>query len=67
LQSLKGAGYKANYIDAETGETYWISGPKQDGQDFLYGGGGAEIDEDCRKEYWTTIRHQPHRSSENKS
>jgi hypothetical protein len=61
FQSLKG-GYKANYFDIETGDHYWISGPKRNGQDFLYGGGGAEIDEDCREEYWTDIRRQPNRT-----
>jgi hypothetical protein len=59
FQSLKGAGFKANYFDVESGETYWISGPKKNGCDFLYGGGGAEIDEDCREEYWTKIRKSP--------
>jgi hypothetical protein len=59
FQSLKGAGFKANYFDVETRETYWISGPKRNGQDFLNGGGGAEIDEDCRQEYWTAIRGRP--------
>jgi hypothetical protein len=59
FQSLKGAGFKANYLEVGTGGRYWISGPKRNGQDFLYGGGGAEIDEDCREEYWTKIRRQP--------
>src|SRR3990172_4668948 len=35
FQSLKG-GYKANYFDVETGEKYWISGPRKDGLDRLY-------------------------------
>src|SRR3954469_14523805 len=37
FQSLKGSGFKANYYDVETGEHYWISGPKKDGSDRLYG------------------------------
>src|SRR5436309_895222 len=37
FQSLKGAGFKANYYDVETGEEYWISGPKKNGEDRLYG------------------------------
>jgi hypothetical protein len=28
FQRLKGAGFKSNYFDVETGEDYWISGPK---------------------------------------
>jgi hypothetical protein len=57
FQSLKGSGFKANYYDVETGGHYWISGPKRDGSDALYGGGSpAEIDEDAREEYWRDIR-----------
>ena len=37
FQSLKGAGFKANYYDIETGEEFWISGPRKDGGDRLYG------------------------------
>lgn len=58
FQSLKG-GYKANYFDLETGEHYWISGPKKSGGDRLYGAPGVEIDEDVRQEYWTSIRIDP--------
>ena len=50
LQSLKGYGYKANYYDIDTGEYYWISGPKKNGQDTLYPD-QVEIDEDVRVEY----------------
>jgi hypothetical protein len=60
FRSLKGYGFKANYFDVETGEYYWISGPKKDGTDRLYGERlPIEIDEDVREEYWTTIRKQP--------
>jgi hypothetical protein len=52
------AGYKYNCIDTETGEEYWVSGPKRDGTDKLYGG-VVEIDEDARIEYWTSVRKQP--------
>lgn len=57
FQSLKGDGYKANYYDVETGEHYWISGPKKNGGDQLYATGKTvKIDEDVREEYWTEIR-----------
>ena len=60
FQSLKGAGFKSNYFDVETGADYWISGPKRDGSDRLYGGRAPiEIDEDVREEYWTEIRREP--------
>src|ERR1700753_1139488 len=57
FRSLKGAGFKANYYDVETGEEYWISGPRKDGCDALYATNIAtEIDEDVRQEYRTQIR-----------
>lgn len=65
FQSLKGAGFKSNYFDVDTGEDYWISGPKRYGGDTLYGGNSpVEIDDDVREEYWRSIRRQPHRMSE---
>ena len=33
FRSLKGSGFKTNYIDVESGEEYWISGPRKDGCD----------------------------------
>jgi hypothetical protein len=63
FQSLKGAGFKSNYYCVETGEDYWISGPKRRGGDALYGGRTPiEIDEDVREEYWKEIRRQPERA-----
>lgn len=54
----KVVGYKYNCIDAETGERYWVSGPKRNGEDKLYGG-LVHIDEDAREEYWLKIRRLP--------
>ncbi len=59
FQSLKGYGYKANYFDVDTGEHFWISGPKKRGGDRLYGTGTVNIDDDVREEYWTLIRGRP--------
>ena len=60
FQSLKGSGFKANYFDVESGEHYWISGPRHDGQDRLYVSNiPVEVDADVREEYWTEIRKQP--------
>ncbi len=60
FQSLKGSGFKANYFDIETGEHYWIWGPRKDGDDRLYGPGAqpVDIDDDVRDEYWRTIRQR---------
>jgi hypothetical protein len=54
----KVVGFKHNCVDAETGEMYWVSGPKKNGEDRLYGG-LVEIDEDAREEYWLNIRGLP--------
>ena len=63
FQSLKGRGFKENYYEVESGEHYWISGPKKNGEDRLYAGGEiVEIDADVREEYWTKIRNQPQNS-----
>lgn len=65
FQSLKGAGFKSNFYDTDTGDEYWISGPRKDGGDRLYGEPvPVEIDDDVRDEYWTAIRNRPDRSSE---
>jgi hypothetical protein len=58
FQSLKGSGYKANYFDVETGERFWISGPRKDGKDRLYAESSApiDIDPDVAEEYWREIR-----------
>ena len=63
-QSLKGSGFKSNYYNVETGEDYWISGPKRNGGDALYGSTPVQIDEDVREEYWREIRRQPERVNE---
>jgi hypothetical protein len=58
-------GFKSNYVCTETGELYWISGPKKRGGDALYATNiPAEIDEDVREEYWITIRKSPDRVKE---
>jgi hypothetical protein len=61
LKRLRRGGIAGNHQDADTGEEWWISGPKRDGADRLVYGGRApvEIDEDVRVEYWTRIRGRP--------
>lgn len=57
FQTLNGRGYKTNYFDTETGEAYWISGCRKDGEDRLYGERlPIYIDEEVRAVYWTEIR-----------
>ncbi len=64
FRSLKGRGFKANYFDVETGEEYWISGPRKDGSDALYATNiPTAIDDDVRDEYFAQIRR--HKKSRN--
>jgi hypothetical protein len=59
---------KANYICKETGEWFWVSGPKQRGGDALYATNiTTKIDEDVREEYWTEIRNLPDRVKESET
>jgi hypothetical protein len=55
FRSLNGAGYKTNYYEIESDESYWISGPRKDGNDALYPM-TIEIDSDVQEEYWRDIR-----------
>jgi hypothetical protein len=52
--------FKANFFETESGDEYWISGPRRDGSDRLYASNiPVEIDDDVREEYWLTIRNRP--------
>jgi hypothetical protein len=62
FRRIVGGGFKSNYVDDATGEDYWISGCKRDGNDRMYGSSEPiEIDEDVREEYWCSIRNLPER------
>jgi hypothetical protein len=58
FQSLSGSGFKANYFDVESGQHFWISGPRRDGSDGLYGRvtQAVDVDPDVADAYWTDIR-----------
>lgn len=58
LTSLKGQGYKANYVDTESGMQFWVSNCRKDGNDTLYPG-TIDIDPNAREEYWLKIRQMP--------
>ncbi|HYP51895.1 MAG TPA: hypothetical protein VEQ42_00040 [Pyrinomonadaceae bacterium] len=58
LHTMKGRGFKSNYVDEETREEYWISGCRKDGMDALYST-AVEVDDDAREEYWVSIRNRP--------
>jgi hypothetical protein len=57
FQSLKGSGFKANYFEVTSGDHYWISGPRKDQNDKLYGGNrGVEVDPDVLEEYQQYVK-----------
>jgi hypothetical protein len=59
FRSSGGQGIAGNYYCVQTGEEYWISGPKRNGQDRHWAGSGSvEIDPDVADEYWKEIRKQ---------
>jgi hypothetical protein len=52
FRSQKGGGSKSNYYDVVSGMHYWISGPRKDQNDRLYGGNrGVQVDADVIDEY----------------
>jgi hypothetical protein len=58
---------RSEYLDTTSGETYWFSGPRKDGNDRGANRAGSfpiDIDDDVRHEYWTNIRGKPERVAE---
>lgn len=41
----------ANFADVDTGEEFWVSGPKRDGSDTRYGLRDTTVDDDVREVY----------------
>jgi len=57
LQSRRGQGIGANYFNPVTGIEYWVSGPKKNGQDRHWAGGGeVYIEPNVVDDYWRDIR-----------
>ncbi|UCC16588.1 MAG: hypothetical protein JSU58_09505 [Dehalococcoidales bacterium] len=52
-------GTCSNYVDVKTGDKYWISGPKKNGEDRYPWARRTPvyIDADVLVEYWTKIRN----------
>ena len=50
--------HHGNYLDINTGLEYWVSGPKRNGQDRHWAGGGpVRVEPDVVEEYWRDIRN----------
>lgn len=57
FRSLKGNGYKSNYYEVNSGDEYWISGPRKDMQNRLYGGNkDVAIDSDVKEKLRELIK-----------
>ena len=58
FRGLKGEGFKANYFDVDSGDQFWISGPRRDGSDGLYGRitQPEDVDADVAETYWREVR-----------
>lgn len=56
LKKLKIPGISCNHFDIETGEEYWVSGFKKNGQDrHIFGSGSVMIDQDIVNEYLANV------------
>lgn len=52
FRRIKGSGISGNYFETESGDEYWISGVKKNGEDRHWAGGGnIEIDRGVVDEY----------------
>lgn len=49
----------ANFVDVETDELFWLSGPKRDRTDTRYGPELPEVEEDAREAYEAFLRGEP--------
>ncbi len=57
LTLRKSRGVSGNYVDVATGDEYWVSGVKKNGQDRHWAGSGpVEIDPDVRDEYSQMVK-----------
>ncbi len=53
---MKSKWFKAKYFDIDSGDHYWISGPRKNLDDRHYGGNrDVEVDEDIADEYYAYL------------
>jgi hypothetical protein len=64
LQRRQG-GEQGNFIDIETGEMFWVSGPHRDQRDTRYSNVEPEISEDVRESYEAFLQGAPLPGREN--
>ena len=54
-----GANFDSNFYDVETGEEFWMSGPKRDRTDGRYSNQRPQVDEDARDAYEAFLAGAP--------
>jgi hypothetical protein len=52
-------GHGGNFVDRQTGESFWISGPHRDQRDTRYSNVKPDISEDVRETYEAFLRGEP--------
>jgi len=57
LCRAKGGGVSGNYFDIETGEEYWVSGAKKNGEDRHWAGSGRVLVEAAALEEYLRFRN----------
>lgn len=56
LKKAKGGGVSGNYFDVESGEEYWISGVKKNGEDRHWAGSGHVLVEAAAVDEYLSLR-----------
>jgi len=56
LKRLKGGGISGNFFDLESGEEFWISGVKKNGEDRHWAGSGRVLVERAAVEEYLAVR-----------
>ncbi|WP_410636877.1 hypothetical protein [Amycolatopsis sp. lyj-346] len=51
--------FDANFFDVDTGEEFWLSGPKRDRTDGRYSRAAPAVDDDARGPYEAFLRGEP--------
>jgi hypothetical protein len=57
LKRIKGGGVSSNYADIESGESFWVSGIKKNGEDRHWAGSGRVLIEAAAVQEYLAIRN----------
>ncbi|WP_203841235.1 hypothetical protein [Winogradskya humida] len=65
VSGTAGANFDSNFYDVDTGEEFWVSGPKLDGTDGRYSNQKPLVDDDAREAYEAFLAGAPLPGREN--